>query len=391
MKKIISLALMLVFVLLALVSCGGDELTPIPEHYPNDVDNKEATEEVDLYIIVGDGTADKALDPIKKYINNKAVSELNVKLNVNYISQTEYQTTVKAAVEDQSIIREYTVDEMQLDGSVVKVTKKAGAVVLVNGFDFIAQLAAIEYNFGVEEATGEEIIKPAIVNIAPYLLEREYSELNITVPSALLAAAKTVDGKLLAFPNARTLGEYTYLVINEEIASKTLKFSPTELSSYKTYEETAALRDAMVANSFDPDDYVMIKKGSYSDKAKLEAEGYICNIVATPSVSASDAYASAYAIVDSGVDVVNDRAMRVINALSKNAEIRNILQYGIEYTNYTVENGTVVRKEGNDSYVMNYMYTGNAFILMYSEEIGWTQEAMQNGINQNKDVVLAQA
>ena len=80
--------------------------------------------------------------------------------------------------------------------------------------------------------------------------------------------------------------------------------------------------------------------------------------------------------------------MRVIEALNENEDVRNILQYGIEHTNYTVENGVVVRKDDAEAYIMNYMYTGNAFILMYCEEIGWTADAMQNGKNQNKDVVL---
>ena len=388
MKKIISLALMLVFALLALVSCGGEDLTPIPEHYPNEVTNDESIEEVDLYIIVGDGTAEKALDPVKKYISNKAENEINVKLNVKYITEAEYQSTVKGAVEDKSIIREYTVDEMQIDGTVAKVTKKAGAVVLVNSMEFLAQLCAVEYEKVVDETTGKTESYSAILDIAPYLLEKEYATLNIVAPDALVSAAKTADGKLYAFPNSRTLGEYTYLVINEEIACQTLKFSPSELASYKTYESTEALRIAMTNNSLNPDEYVTVKTGTYSDKAMYEAAGNICNIISVPTITAKDAFESAFAIVDCGDAAVNERSMRVIDALNENEELRNVLQYGIEHTNYTVENGVVVRKDGNDSYIMDYKYTGNAFILMYCEEIGWTADAMQNGKNQNKDVVL---
>ena len=131
----------------------------------------------------------------------------------------------------------------------------------------------------------------------------------------------------------------------------------------------------------------MIKTGTYSDKAKFEAEGNICNVVSAPSVVAEDVYSSAFAVIDSNDATVNNRAIRLIYALNKNVEIRNILQYGIEHTNYTIENGAVVRKDGNDSYVMNPYYTGNIFLLMYSDELAWNEAAMQNGVNQNKDVI----
>ena len=38
---------------------------------------------------------------------------------------------------------------------------------------------------------------------------------------------------------------------------------------------------------------------------------------------------------------------------------------------------------------MNYIYTGNAFILKFSEQIGWTEDDLANGINQNKEVKVA--
>ena len=389
MKKIISLALMLVFVLLALVSCGGDELTPIPEHYPKDTNNEESIEEIDLYIIVGEGTAEKALDPVKKYISNKTQAKLNVKLNVKYITEDEYQSTVKGAIDDKSIIREYTVDEKNSDGTVEKVTKKAGAVVLLNSFDFMVELSNTIIDSTTDEETGETIDRYALLDLSTMIYDKAFASLNDTVPKPLMKAAMTVEGKLYAIPNVRTLGEYTYLVIDEEIACKTLKFSPGELAGYKTYEDTAELRQAMVDNGYNPDEYVQVKTGTYSDKAKFISEGNVCNVISVPSVTAKDAFSSAFAVIDSGDAMINERAMRVIYALNENEEIRNILQYGIEHTNYTVENGVVVRKTGNDAYYMNYVYTGNAFILLHCEEIGWTADDVTNGNNQNKDVVLA--
>ena len=364
MKKIVSLTLMLVFALFALVSCGGDELTPIPNHYPTDTNTDETVETVNLYIIGGEGTANnETVQPIKNLIANKTSAKFSTKLNVIYLSEAEYCEKVM-----EDITEKYAKSSEAADPN----KKVEGAIVLVNSIDFMNELMA-----------SEEI---GVVDLSSYLLNK-YATLNAAVPKPLLQAARTEDGKIFALPNARTIGHYTYLVINEEIACQTLKFSPSELASYKTYEDTAELRQAMIDNNYDPATYVTEKTGSFADKAKIEAEGNVCNIISVPTVSAADAFTSAFAIIDSGNEEINERSMRIISALNENVEIRNILQYGVEYTNYTVENGNIVRKDGSDLYDMNYIYTGNAFILEFCEEIGWTKADEENGKNQNKNAI----
>lgn len=370
MKKILSLVLSLVFVLLALVSCGSEELTPMPDHYPTDVGLETYDVVVDLYVIAGEGMSKTASDNVASMLSKRMFAKHNVELNVIYLSETEYQNTVLSA----DFPREYTETVKNFDGEYVTVTRKAGTVVLVPGESFLASLRS---------STGA---KP--LDLTSKLASLEFGYLN-TVPGAkaLFDAAKSDDG-LYAIPNNHIIGEYTYLLINEEIAQQCL-FGPATVASYKSYESTLELRQAIEAKNLNPDDYVKEVKGNFDDKAMYEAAGYVCNVIANPTITTAEALSSAFAVIDSGDDKVNTAAMKVIYALNTDAEIRNMLQFGIEFTHYNVVDDNVVRETSGDIYNMNPLYTGSLFIMSYCEEYGWNETYAKMGENQNKDAVFA--
>lgn len=77
-------------------------------------------------------------------------------------------------------------------------------------------------------------------------------------------------------------------------------------------------------------------------------------------VSGDEAFKSAMVI--SSLSTNKDRAMEVITLFNTNAELANLLQYGISGENYyyDTEKGSVTML--NDKYTMNTLYTGNTYI-----------------------------
>lgn len=358
MKKILSLILSLVMVAFMLVSCGDDDIEDdIPSHYPP-LSSGVKDIGVDLYIIYGEQSNANAIQTVRRQIAAETLKKYHTELSVKYITAAEYENEVMARILNPDATEE-----------------ARGTVVLVHRPEFMERL----------EGTG------LLLDLSGYLNMTKFGSINVTVPESLLAAAKGGTDSLYAIPNSHVLGEYTYLVINEEVARENCNYGLGILSSYKSYADTEQLRDDMAARGFDPNKFVTTVTGTYATKAELEADGNICNVISVPQISSAYAFKSAFAIVDSGDEEANERAMQMIYALNVDAELRNLLQYGVKNTNYFVDakTGYVTLADGIDMYVMNYIYTGNAFILSYCDQIGWTEEYAATGKHQNVDSVYS--
>lgn len=363
MKKILCLIFCLVCSVFALVSCSDEVVDPVPDHYPSSETEVEDVS-VDLYIIVGEGTTDNALSTVSRQIAAETLRNYHTEVNVKYLTAAEYEQTVLSAVNTASADDE----------------EKRGIIALVHSSAFMDTL----------EATGK------LLDLSGYLNTKAFGSLNVSIPKSLLAAAKS-ENALYAIPNNHVLGEYTYLVINEEVAREQLKYSPKTLASYTSYEQTEQLRADMEAIGLDSNKYVTTVTGTYATKAELVANGNVCNVISVPQINSADAFESAFAIVDSGDALINERTMEIVYALNIDTNLRDMLQYGVKNTNYTVvetkdENGNVIStdivlEDDIDMYRMNYIYTGNAFILSYCSEIGWTEEFATVGKHQNADSV----
>ena len=126
----------------------------------------------------------------------------------------------------------------------------------------------------------------------------------------------------------------------------------------------------------------------YDAKAAYEAAGKYCTVAKYPTTTAEDAFLSAFGVVNGTKNV--SRAMEIIYAINNDAEFRNILQYGIEGTNYDVIDGNVVpvkatdEKRSNSVYNMNILYTGDLFLAKYCAEYGWTPAVADSGAKQNR-------
>lgn len=109
--------------------------------------------------------------------------------------------------------------------------------------------------------------------------------------------------------------------------------------------------------------------------------------VGYPMASAEDIYGNMLAVATTTLSV--ERSMQIITYLNTNAEIRNLLQYGIEGKHYLFDDkGNVTLKDdkNGDFYRMNIYATGNAF-LAYPEP-GMSASIWENGKAQNRDSLV---
>ena len=133
---------------------------------------------------------------------------------------------------------------------------------------------------------------------------------------------------------------------------------------------------------------VRVVKGGWELKGELEKQGYSVLTVEAPRATDEDVYGSMFAIGNNSSDT--GRAMEIITYLNTNAELRNLLQYGVEGVNYTLEVGpdgeSVYAKESFDNvYKMDVNKTGNVFVA-YPNSVEAIEE-WENGKEQNRYVV----
>ena len=174
-------------------------------------------------------------------------------------------------------------------------------------------------------------------------------------------------------------------------------------------EDLVTHHDALVAKGYDPDTAVVhIPAADYSARAEYIDAGYICNVASVPVVDAAEAHKSSFAIVkkadDDGTGKYANhysRCMEVIYAFNSDVELRNLLQYGVENTNYYAEKDadgniisvTPVDKDENPKsvYEMDLLYSGPLFNAYYSDAYGWNADLAAAGKLQNADSRLPEA
>ena len=137
----------------------------------------------------------------------------------------------------------------------------------------------------------------------------------------------------------------------------------TALANKAFYEQTAGYvtTDAAAKAA------VRVVTGGYELKAQYEAEGYEVLVMQYPELDDEEIYSSLFAV---GAYTVNaERSAEILTFLNTNAEVRNLLQYGIEDENYTLEhvmvdgNDYVWAKATNENlYAMDVNKTGNVFL-----------------------------
>jgi hypothetical protein len=263
-----------------------------------------------------------------------------------------------------------------------------------------------------------EKLSGKLIDINPYLVSddfkgRGYGKLNKQITTALLDAARVVENgveKLYCIPNNHVIGSYEYIVINKAAASSLL-YANSTLAEMTSWELTESLRNDAALNldspifieevdykDYDPASGAVVTRvvnAPYEAKAAIEAGNMIVNIAKYPVADKAEAYSSAFGILKgtakgakdnaetTELTVYTERAMQIIYEINSNKNIRNLLQYGVENVNYSLDKNGVVVPIEDKRYDMNILHTGDVFVAHYSEY--WTALDAENGLKQNKD------
>ncbi len=438
-KRILSLALCLILVCLSLVGCD-EEIGSYLKNYDYQPE-KIANLDYDVYIIVGEGTEKNATTTVNAYISNYLSDKFKSRVNINYVTKSEYEATANEAVASSTVNKAYLSDinnNRVTAGKILLVTSEA----MMDGF----------------------ISSEKLFDLSSFVYSDEYKELfgklKTQIPEHLMDAAKTEDGKLYAIPNNHIVGEYKYLVFNRE-AAQMLNYVDTEKSDLRAMTTLDDCGD-LINYYYDKDTKTLYYKntdgnfylfnengyegatainlpesaekvvrevsGAYEDQMQYMKNGYVCNISELPTCTRAEAFESAFAIIsETEVYYYNDanknkkadddeiakaelvadktevakRAMQIVNAINSDVELRNLLQYGVKGINYELKKdsngrdiegfiGSYITADQN-TYYMYLGYTGDIFKAYYSEnpnipENLWTEEMFANGTNQNKKV-----
>lgn len=363
-KKIICLALCLVMMGFALVSCDDLEIghyLPGYDYVPPTPDKVE----YNLYIIGEAETTENAEITVESAINQYINSKYDTTLNIFYCDAATYAETVAAATADTA--------------------QNKADIVLINSASLMQSLMS----------------DGKLVDVLPYLTDSQYKEdgfgtLNVSIDDDLLEAAKVdVNGttKLFCIPNNHVVGEYEYVAINKDIArffhvsDQRLAAVKTEADADELWAEIEPLAAYYTKETLTQEKLVKIVSGDYAYGLELVEDGWFCNVATYPTVDDDEVFSSAFGIV-AGAEKP-ERAMEIIYAINTDVKLRNLLQYGEENKNYTMVDGLVVpATSGNNVYRMNIIYTGDVFKAYYCELYGWNETAAENGVHQNDDSVL---
>ena len=385
LKKILAFLLCAAMFCVMFVGCEVDETQYWLDWYKdNDIGQPVNVEKVNitLYIIQGD---EMSVDQnVKKTVNDK----------LNQYLSDEYSTTVNIVYLDRDkMVEGNLVDEYE--NAIASFTAASTGIVLVNSAEVMDRLSG------------------KLVDLNPYLTSNDYKSagygtLNKQIATSLVEAAKVVENgveKMYCIPNNHIVGSYEYIVINKNLA-KAEFYAESDLLAMTSWDMTEELRTKVQDNSdgigvdykdFDPATASVVTRvvnAPYEAKAVLESYGNIVNISEYPYADDDEVFSSAFAVLKGtplkvgsenvlvDYNVYAERAMQVIYEINTNPIVRNLLQYGVENVNYTIDENGLVKPSAEKRYDMNLLYTGDIFMALYNEN--WTKEDADYGKLQNE-------
>lgn len=135
--------------------------------------------------------------------------------------------------------------------------------------------------------------------------------------------------------------------------------------------------------------------GGWNLQEEYAEKGYQVLMMENPRATTASVFDSMFAVSELSSEDI--RAMEIITYLNTDVEFRNLLQYGVENTNYTL-NTVIKEKDGvdeeyyyvteteNNLYKMDVNKTGNAFIAYPTTEEGIDE--LEYGKMQNLDATM---
>ncbi|MBE6619702.1 MAG: hypothetical protein E7626_08055 [Ruminococcaceae bacterium] len=156
---------------------------------------------------------------------------------------------------------------------------------------------------------------------------------------------------------------------------------------YNGYYATEGDTRTNAAVSFVDGDYTIKASmedndGVYTDKNGKE---YYAYVVKYPEVDEESLYGNMFGVFANSTNV--SACVKVLTMLNTDSKLRNILQYGVEGVDYTINEDTgVLTRSADTLYKMDIRKTGNCFIA-HPEE-GLPADYWENSKNQNNDALI---
>ncbi len=456
-RRLICLALCLVFVLSAcLTGCKKKTTDEMMQNIQNQASEDNVT--LTMWMVTEAPLADDVREAVTGAVNRITTSRFNTYMVINFLTEDEYRDTLTEEIqqnEDErnefSPVKEIFIPQDIIYG-VGDANDKTDA--------FKTRYPGVaNHQVDIVYIAGESMYKEYIENGWLAALDSELSgaskKINETISATLLRAAK-VNNATYAIPNNKAIGEYTFMLLNKELADKTSldgiyelgeidgffndhihhyleeiyrnqdEFSNVTLidGSYEdckdllahywsinpdTYEaenrslsvlgyrytnpktlskgNTILSFDSLFAdevfcenlirlNEYESNDFfgtptadqkaaIKFAEGSLVDYERyLNGDEYYPVIVKYPTVDVEDVYESMFGVCTYTANLT--KSMQILTYLNTNADLRNIIQYGVEGEHYNLlGNGTVERvtdENGTALYSMDILKTGNTFV-----------------------------
>lgn len=479
-KRWVTIVLALLLTLPTLLAgCAADNDTTV-QTAEEDTTGTAKAMTVTLYAITGESTKPEAVQAVQDALNDITENTYNTHVELKLYTEDEYFGVIEQKF--QNVITKIAEEEAEAKRAKEEARSLKAAGITTAAPETEETEAETEETvineFGRKVAKFPEVNEDQVDILLVRGLDKltEYTEkgylmdisgslgttgkgLNKYINPALMSAV-TLDAGVMAIPNNRVIGEYTYMLINKELCDKyyydadtftTLakvadflddvkKYEPNYIPLYgmpfplvdfitndmvgslvggyvsnttaqnslltpKSFLGTAAyttllnqIHDFTAAGYLTPSNYefnpnaaVQLVKGGYELREQYKDDYYV-QVYSYPRGTNQNMYEGMYAVSAYTANV--DRCVEIIALLTKNEEVRNLFQYGVEKLHYEFDDDTGYVKKLNDDYSMNIYDTGNQFKLWPSTDM---PEAMlklaennwQNAKNQNLELVVS--
>ncbi len=450
-KRIVCLLLVAMTVLVLML--GG-----CSEEVPNLVDSTRQAVTLTMWIITEDETTQNAIKEVEAAFNEVTQEDYTTRVDFVFCTADEYKAKLEAQFDkiDNKPAGEKN-PNIQLSNKTYRDE---------DGMMRVFYADPWEYQMDILLVTDYEMLYDLVQSNRVHDLTANLNSSNKLIKTYVnngIMDNATISNAYYAVPNNSIIGDYTFLLVNKELAED-YYFDPASFTGFgvntpasQLIEEVAAavkngeLTDVSpmygqadyplvkywsknsdaasvmatmyvsgnmeigagvkVGNLFSDADYksfmqqmtyckengymmdeenptdrfaVGVIEGDYSCFEKYGDEYHVIPL-SYPRLEDTEVFNSMFAVSKATANL--DRSMEIIQALTCESKLRNILQYGVEGVHYNLnEDGAVERL--NNNYMMNINYTGNTF--MAYPEAGVPADFWQNvAVNQNLQSMLS--
>ena len=430
------LSLMLVFVMLAamavLSGCTSEE-----DVEGNEETSKEVVA-LNMYIITDDETDPVEANKVQMMINRELLPVEKTLLKINYIKESEYWDIVEKKLEDTrendsgnvfvkglkgktfnqivDFIFDDKTTDFELDGEQID-------IFIVNDYDKYVDLAKEGYMSAFSLGSLDQMIYPTFITSATVngilygvptntMLEEgefTYFVVNKTLldkygfkpKDAMVVSSKPFKDFLKAVkdgePGVWPMSSGVNLQgaeIYEDAFITVGSLSTVGSNCNAAYKESMYTEHLLAIDEFKKSGYIPaegtnLDGANFAIKVEKSTEfitadeerqwtdengnEYIRLLYDIPRASAKDLFKSAMCV--SSTSPNTERAMEIVTLFQSDAELANLLQYGIEGEHYTYDAAKGFTSKGV-GYSMNNLYTGNTFIK-YNEDPDYIAKSIE--------------